>query len=240
MNNEWYFGVGQSAAQNIAAGYLASHLGTVNRVLDIPCGHGRVLRHLVKLFPDATVDACDLDADGVGFCQERFHAHPIQSTEELTELKIPHLYDVIWVGSLFTHVDRNRVRKWLAHLARALTPQGIVVATFHGRWAEHVHEVAPYISADRWSDILSGFRTSGFGYSDYERQHSHSYISGSYGVSLAKPDALVSDIADIPETRIYMYRERGWADHQDVVVFGKPAFDQPWPAMETAGRKVVS
>ena len=233
MNNEWYFGVGESAVYNIAAGYLASHLGVVNRVLDLPCGHGRVLRHLIRFFPDAAIDACDLDSDGVRFCQERFHAYPIYSREDLTEVEFPHRYDVIWVGSLFTHLDRQRVRRWMLHLARALTPLGIIVATFHGRWSEHAHTVAPYITADRWDHILSGYQATGFGYSDYEG-HGHSFISGSYGVSLAKPEAVVCDVAGIPDTRIYMYQERGWADHQDVIVFGKPAFDEPW--LDTAGK----
>ena len=42
-------------------------------------------------------------------------------------------------------------------------------------------------------------------------------------------NVLVFDIETIPDIRMLLYRERGWADHQDVVVIGKPAFDKIWP-----------
>ena len=48
-------GVGASAAEAIIAALAAGRLAEVKRVLDLPCGHGRVLRHLVNMFPDAAV-----------------------------------------------------------------------------------------------------------------------------------------------------------------------------------------
>lgn len=67
MNNQWYLQIGRSAVEIIMAARLASNIRDVGRVLDLPCGHGRVLRHLVKLFANAEFDACDLDVDGVEF-----------------------------------------------------------------------------------------------------------------------------------------------------------------------------
>ena len=231
MYNEWYFEVGESAVNNIVAGCLASRLVEVHRVLDLPCGFGRVTRHLVHLFPGAEVDACDLDADGVRFCAEAFGVNPVHSREDLTEVDFPHRYDLVWVGSLFTHVDRKRMRSWITHLSQYLSETGIMVATFHGRWCESVHTVAPYITEDRWGSILSEYRATGFGYADYKPEETSPVVEGSYGVSLGKPHAIVGELEGIPGTRLFMYRERGWADHQDVVVLGKPAFDEPWPQM---------
>lgn len=231
MLDEWYFPVGKSAVENIVAGCVASRLVGVHRILDLPCGHGRVTRHLVHLFPAAGIDACDVDADGVRFCAERFGARPIVSQQDLTKVEFPHPYDVIWIGSLFTHVDRARVRSWLTHLTRFLTDTGIIVATFHGRWCKRVYEVAPYVSPERWRVALDGFEATGFGYVDYAADLAGPLVEGGYGVSLARPQAIVHEIESIPGVRLYMYRERSWADHHDVVVVGKPAFDQPWPQM---------
>ena len=166
MNNQWYFEVGRSAVEVIMAAGSASMLRAVNRVLDLPCGHGRVLRHLVRLFPDAAFDACDLDRDGVEFCAATFGARPIVSLADLAAVDFGAAYDLIWVGSLFTHTSAARTRAWLAHLARFLTPQGMVVATVHGRWCEHAHKVVPYIAEERWRRILDEYRASGYGYAD--------------------------------------------------------------------------
>jgi len=231
MNNEWYFDVGRSAVEVISVALIASQLRAVEKVLDLPCGHGRVLRHLVHLFPGAEFHACDLDKDGVDYCATTFGARPLLSQEELTAIDFGTKYDLIWVGSLFTHTDQNVTKRWAAHLARFLSPQGIVVGTFHGRWCQHVHKVVPYIGEERWQEILQDYSSLGYGYRDYLSEESHQFISGSYGVSLSKPHLTIQNLEDIPGIRIYLYLERGWADHQDVAVFGCPGYDEPWPNM---------
>lgn len=231
MHNQWYFEVGASAIDNIVLSWISSGADRINRVLDLPCGHGRVLRHLTKLLPDARFDACDLDESGIAFCAETFAARPLSSKEDLTQMQFDTTYDLIWVGSLFTHISHELTSTWLAHLARFLSPRGFLVGTMHGRWSEHVHKVHPYIAEDRWRTILDGFRQSGYGYSDYHARESHDYLHGSYGISLAAPHTIVTDIEQIPGVRLLLYRERGWADHQDVFAIGKPSFSEPWPRM---------
>jgi SAM-dependent methyltransferase len=202
-------------------------------VLDLPCGHGRVLRHLVRLFPDASFDACDVDAAGVEFCAKAFGAHPIHSAEDLTAVKFDHSYDLIWVGSLFTHTSFEVTRSWLALLAGLLSDNGIVVATFHGRWASH--RPIPYIDDERWGQILAEYNETGYGFRDYAKGDGHDFIAGSYGISVAKPHVILKMLEEIPGTRIYMYQERGWDDHQDVAVFGRPKVDVPFRAHLSSG-----
>ncbi len=231
MFNQWYFEIGASAIDNIVLAWLSSSIDRIGRVLDLPCGHGRVLRHLVKLFPDAQFDACDLDETGLAFCAETFGARPLRSKEDLTSMNFDTTYDLIWVGSLFTHISRDLAQAWLSHLAKFLSPQGILVGTTHGRWSEYVHTVNPYIAAGSWRKVLRGYRESGYGYCDYRTVESHEYLHGSYGISLAKPSVTIADIERIPDVRLLLYRERAWADHQDVFAIGKPAFDERWPGM---------
>lgn len=222
MWNQWYKSVGESAAHVIYSACVTSWVHVVTSVLDVPCGHGRVLRHLVKLFPDAEFDVCDLDKEGVNFCAKQFGARPLFSKEDFLKVHFDRQYNLIWVGSLFTHLNKENTFKWLAHLAESLTPDGIIIATFHGRYSEKKGAEFGYIEKLRWKKILSDYKTSGYGYSDYPVDNSHDYIEGSYGVSLSNPSAVIAEVVKIPGVRVFSYVERGWSGHQDVLVVGKP------------------
>lgn len=229
MANEVYFEIGRSAVEVIVAALLATQVQSVKKVLDMPCGHGRVLRHLVQLFPDAEISACDVDREGVEFCAAQFGARPIFSKEDLASVDFEEKYDIIWVGSLFTHTSKELTEKWMAHLCKFLSPTGIIIATSHGRWSEYVHDnYSPYMGGKGWRNIMDQYRSSGYGYSDYAESESHDYIAGSYGVSLVRPNVLIKIVESLPDVRIFFYGERFWADHQDVIVFGRPSVNDPW------------
>src|SRR5690606_23017971 len=68
-NDEHYFHVGRSALRAILLSLAAARFeGPVRSVLDLPCGHGRVLRALRHAFPEARIAACDLLTSGVDYC----------------------------------------------------------------------------------------------------------------------------------------------------------------------------
>jgi SAM-dependent methyltransferase len=228
MKGDNYFWVGATAAEAIMTSVMTSRLADVTRVLDLPCGHGRVLRYLVQLFPDAQFDACDLDNDGVRFCADTFNARPILSQENLIKVAFDATYDLIWIGSLFTHTSLQVTKQWLTFLAGLLSEHGIIVATFHGRWTTRLQKLVPYIDDERWAKIIEDYDATGYGYEDYRKEQSHDFIQGSYGLSVVKPHALVKLLEDIPGTRIYMYQEKGWGNHHDVIAFGRPNWDESW------------
>jgi SAM-dependent methyltransferase len=222
MNNEHYFLVGRSAIEVIVAALQCSQTGFVSRILDIPCGHGRVLRHLVEMFHEAEVTACDLDEDGVRFCAETFGAVPLVSQPDLASVAFPSRYDIIWVGSLFTHVPIEQTTSWLAHLAAQLSETGIIVATFHGRRAIDIYQKNPYIAQSSWKKIKAQYQKTGYGYEDYSLEENHEYIEHSYGISLSSAEAILKIAQGIEGVRVFSYIEAGWADNQDVLVIGKP------------------
>jgi SAM-dependent methyltransferase len=228
MTGDNYFRVGASAVEVIVSACMSSQLTEVTTVLDLPCGHGRILRHLISLFPGAEFHACDLDKDGLEFCHATFGARPILSREDLGAVNFDAVYDLIWVGSLFTHTSYEVTKSGFKVLAGLLSSKGIVVATIHGRWATQLHRLTPYIDEDRWRSILEGFDLDGYGYSDYNKEDSHEFISGGYGISVVKPHVIVKMLETIPGIRIYMYQEKAWGDNHDIVVFGRPDWDESW------------
>src|SRR5262249_45606967 len=74
-----YLAVGESALKAIRLALLTARAPQPGEILDLPCGHGRVLRWLAAAFPEARLTACDLLRDGVDFCASAFGAAPIYS-----------------------------------------------------------------------------------------------------------------------------------------------------------------
>ncbi len=74
----------------------------------MPSGHGRVLRALKAAFPGAHLTACGHRRDGVEFCARVLGATPIVSRENPAEIELEGPYDLIWCGSLLTHMDAAR------------------------------------------------------------------------------------------------------------------------------------
>ena len=211
---DWYFSVGESGLKAVKHAISASWLTNVSRVLDLPCGHGRVARFLRHGFPDAEMFFCDIDRSGAEFCADVFHGTAIISKPELSDVALPDRLDVIWVGSLFTHVDRDRTARWLAYLSRHLAPHGVLVATFHGAFSAANNERLPLIESRAFSKILNGYRTVGYGYAPYPGDDG-------YGVSLSTASAIMNIAAEIPGIRIVGYQERGWANNHDVLALTK-------------------
>ena len=124
-----YFNVGEEAVQLIQR--LRPGLPATATILDLPCGHGRVLRHLRRNFPDAWLACCDIDREAVDFCSANFGATGFYSNEEC-ELHFDRQFDLVWCGSLISHFSQDKTHKILDEMCKLLTPGGVLIATTHG------------------------------------------------------------------------------------------------------------
>src|SRR5262249_54873619 len=130
---EHYAHVGRSALLAIRTAMLAAGKDGVASILDLPCGHGRVLRYLKAAFPGARLTACDIERDGVDFCAETFGAVPVYSETRPDQVRIADRFDLIWCGSLLTHLGVETWRGFLELFVSLLQPEGLLVFTTHGR-----------------------------------------------------------------------------------------------------------
>ncbi|MFL6211404.1 MAG: class I SAM-dependent methyltransferase [Pyrinomonadaceae bacterium] len=210
-----YFKVGLSAIHCIDEALAAAHIETVSNILDLPCGYGRVLRFLARRFPQARITACELMPDAVRFCAETFGAVPAQSSYNLDELTLAARFDLIWCGSLITHLDAERTRALLKFFARHLTPGGLLVCTTHGDFvAGRVADMADFYGLNP-ADIpafVAAYRQGGHGYLDYPEEPG-------YGVSLTAPAWVRAQVHEVGSLREVYFRARGWDEHQDVYGF---------------------
>jgi SAM-dependent methyltransferase len=212
-----YFELGASALRAIRLALLAAGRDDPARILDFPCGHGRVLRMLKVAFPQGDLTAGDLNADGVSFCERKFGATPVQSSIDPAEVTIDGPFDLVWCGSLLTHLDRDRWDGFFSLLASSIEQDGVFVFTAFGRHpAARIRSgAALYGLGDRGAEkILGEFDRDGFGYSDYEGET----LSG---MSLTTPAWICDRIAETGSLRLVSYTERGWFGHQDVIAVTK-------------------
>ena len=137
-------------------------------------------------------------------------AVPIPSDPDPKKVRLKGPYDLIWVGSLFTHFEASRWPAFLQLLHGSLAVGGVCVVTAHGRWAAESdsQRKTGYGLSDP-GRLLNPFDREGFSYLPYDP-------TAGYGVSLSAIPWVTSQIGQLKQARMVLMLERGWADHQDV------------------------
>jgi len=218
---EVYEALGQEALVAIKLALAGANKPVVNCVLDLPSGYGTVLRHLKAEYQDARLGACDIDHQAVDFCAETFGAEPIYGSEHPRDVVLQHPWDLIWCGSLLTHLDAPMWHEFLDFFEQALAPWGVLAFTFHGRPIEMRlrSDVGDhYIGPEQRAAILNGYERDGFGFAEYPttpKQREERAEPTSYGISLSRPSWVWSLLEQRP-LRPVAYREARWG-MQDVV-----------------------
>lgn len=183
-------------------------------ILDLPCGHGRVARHLRAAYPDAELFVADLDEPGADFCAAEFGATRLASTPDFDALAFDRRFDLVWVGSLITHLDAPATRRFFAFLARHLDARGCAVVSSHGAFVAGRLFLAqrPHYGLElaEESGILAQYQATGHGYRQYPGQEG-------YGISVASR-AWIRDAAAAAGLVVASHEDHAWDHHQDVVV----------------------
>lgn len=229
-DKDHYFRVGASALRCIRSAMFTSNRDRFDRILDFPCGHGRVARHLRSAFPDAQLVVADLDRDAVDFCAETFGAMPVYSSNNTQEISVEGSFDLIWCGSLLTHFDAERCLEFLNFFRRLLLPNGILIFTMHGRLSSFWLKEGQYIyglEQEKVPNILESYDSEGFGYLDYPG-------SQGYGISVALPSWTLSQLEKMDDITLVSYTEMGWDNHQDVVACMRSTKTMIWSARKQA------
>src|SRR4051812_520170 len=111
---EHYRRVGEGAAKQIAAILLEQDEPEPRRILDFGCGFGRVMRHLRAIFPEATIFAADTMLAALDFCSREFRSEPVPSLRDFSKLRLPPDLDLIWAGSVMTHLPETNTRELMS------------------------------------------------------------------------------------------------------------------------------
>jgi SAM-dependent methyltransferase len=210
-----YFKVGLSAIRCIDEVLARANLKDVRQILDLPCGGGRVLRFLVHRFPEAEITACELASGAVEFCARTFGAQPALSSLNLDDISLGKEFDLIWCGSLVTHLNESGITALFRLFQRHLAPGGIMIFTTHGDFVLRripTQEFDYGLAAEQVSRIVADYPATGYAFEDYPGEKD-------YGVSLTSPEWIRARIRELGGLREVSFKERGWDDHQDVFGF---------------------
>ncbi len=220
---EHYFGVGLSALFAISNAVTAreSYLmraTPMRDILDFGCGCGRVTRFLRAGYPSANIWVNDLRRADMHWCVEKLGC--VEAADEPAAGS----YDLVWLGSVFTHLPMEVARGLIQKLSTALRPNGILLFSVQGRHSfERLSKLDWSLVAERpWlsyglaqdgvDTLLKGYDRSSYGYVDYPGQQG-------YGVSIARPEWYISQLGQNPALTMIYFQERAYDDHQDIIGF---------------------
>lgn len=213
-----YLSCGASALNAILAVLQSAQAGAPGAILDFGGGAGRVTRWLRAAFPDATIEVADLPGENLEFQKATLRSATWESSTDIASLAAPRRYDLIWAGSVITHLRELDSVALVRKLYSWLTPGGLLIASFHGRFARSLGDATPgrYIAAESWRAITAQSEKGGYGFADYEPNYP------GYGVSLCTLAWIAALGNQLGDARIAFLAERGWDWHQDVVAFQRP------------------
>ena len=225
-----YYSVGADAMRLIINALLANSRQPPQSILDFPSGSGRVTRHLRAFFPEARIVASDLYDDHLNFCREAFQIDCLLSRVNVSEIDFGEKFDLVFCGSLLTHLPEALFSDTINLLARSLSDSGIAVVTLHGRFSDHLQATRPnfYLPDQCYEVAAENVRRTGFGYVDY----THNVLQGlfnkeeGYGIALVRPHWVMRLLEPRTDLRLLGYVERGWDIHQDVLIFGRPGVNE--------------
>jgi SAM-dependent methyltransferase len=133
-NAVWFLQGGYLAAQSIRDTLERNSLSLDNfaAVLDLGCGCGRVLRHMMDLKPGA-LHGTDYNHALIDWCQENLP--DIHLSVNDLDPPLPYKddqFDFIYALSVFTHLPESLQSGWIRELARVTKYGGYLLFTVHG------------------------------------------------------------------------------------------------------------
>jgi SAM-dependent methyltransferase len=213
-----YLSVGLSASRCIDKAIAGNYNG-IDEILDFPCGSGRVLRFLRAMFPASNITASEIDPEMIDFCTKNFSSESFVSKPNFGDLFLSKRYDLIWCGSLFTHINELNAISLLNFFQRHLSEKGICIFTAHGNlsidWMRN--GVINYgLPEDAVQSLIRNWQTSGYGFANYP---DHLGYPSNYGISVASHQRMIDIARAVGGLKESMFIEHGWDNHQDVYAF---------------------
>ena len=211
-----YLTCGASALNVILSAQQLAGAPNPTSILDFGSGAGRVTRWLRAGFPAAHIAACDLRPQDIQFCRDQFGADAWVVEIDIEALAAHGSFDLIWVGSVLTHLSADKSGRLIDKLLSWTKVGGLVILSIIGRSAKNRNDGTgkDFIHSEGWAKITQQYDASGFGYADYSN-------AAGYGLSLTKLSWAAGLIERLPGARLVALSEGVWDNLHDILAIQK-------------------
>lgn len=223
---DWYYQRGYMGLEILAEECARARLHP-SAILDFGCGHGCVARMLKAFYPGSQIVGMDVNPGWLNWCRDVLKIETALSAKTILALSLDEeRYDLIWAGSVFSHISEKTAIHLLKEFKKALRPKGIAVFSTAGQVMRNGYGPGKIAHLDE-SDILqmmAAFDDGGYGYADKNtdtyKEWGHSIVPYQWyleqSISLGMP--------------MCGFLEGGWARIQDIYTVRKEKTAAKWPA----------
>lgn len=215
-----YFRTGETAANRIEEALEITEMPRrqVRRIMDFASGYGRVLRHIRARFPDTEIIAADIEPGAIEFCAETFGAIPLKSDIDFA-ISLQTKVDIVWVGSLFTHLDSEKWKILIKLFEKSIRKGGLLLFSTAGSFVfESFSEQAPGgVEVSDVQRMQEDFKNYGFAFGRYKKSVLRPDSPPELGRTLVTQEWVRAFLTNTKFELIHTF-ERGYGNRQDVYV----------------------
>jgi SAM-dependent methyltransferase len=186
----------------------------IESCLEIGCGYGRIVRELKRELPAEAISVCDVIDEGARFTAAEMGARKVPVIEEMGP-EAERSFDLVYLLSVYTHLDRPLIEANLAKVAALVRSNGVVVFTTHGKGSAMMAERYDQYWLDKTALNTKLDRDRFF----YER---YPYYYAEYGLTWILEDEVKAMVARVaPDLEFVKHEPLAVDGHQDVFVYRK-------------------
>ena len=118
--------------------------------MDFGCGAGRTLKHFLQTRSGRVLGGGHRRDQHRPAARDGLATVACDASDYMPPLELESAsFDLIWSVSVFTHLTDNSL-PWLLELHRLLKPDGLLIATYMGRWTSEL------LAGEPWDEDGSG------------------------------------------------------------------------------------
>ncbi len=121
-------GLGINRDLKAAVKTIGKELKDFKNILDFGCGSGRVMMWNVVEKEEVSLFGTDIDSEAISWCKNNLPFAEFSVNKGITPLEYDaNSFDLIYLVSVFTHINEEMQWQWLQEFKRIIKPEGILI-----------------------------------------------------------------------------------------------------------------